>query len=126
MDELITYMGYEWVQIDGGILTIGLTEEGLEEFDSISHVDLPDEQSQLAPDEVCGELDTDQGPVNLYCPVDGRVIEINEAVIQRPTLIQGDCFGDGWLFKVEAENPDQIDGLTIAATDEGDPEPKEE
>lgn len=109
MEDLITYMGYEWIQIDGDILTIGINEEGLEEFDSINSVDIPSEGTTVAPDEVCGELDTDQGPLNIYCPVDGRVIEVNEAVIENPSLIHGDCMGDGWLFKVEAENPDQLD-----------------
>jgi glycine cleavage system H protein len=104
MQEPITYMSYHWILIDGDELTVGVNDECLQEFTDIESVDLPPDGTQVHPDEVCGELDTDAGPVNIYCPVDGTVIELNEAVVNNPKLIIEDPHGDGWLFRVQAES----------------------
>src|SRR3954470_464345 len=115
MKDLITYMGYEWVMVEDGVATIGINEAGLDEFTEISSVNLPTENEEVIPDEVCGELDTDQGPMNLYSPVEGNVIEVNEAVIENPSLISEDNFGDGWLFRVEPKTPSDLDELSSAS-----------
>jgi glycine cleavage system H protein len=112
MDDLITYMGYEWIQIEDETITIGINEEGLDEFNDINKVDLPTENEAIEADEVIGELDTDEGPLNLYCPIEGTVIEVNAAVLEDPNLIKEDCYGDGWLFKVEAKRPKDLKKLT--------------
>lgn len=119
-DELITYMGYEWVLIDDGVITIGINDQGLEEFTDINSLNMPTDGEEVIPDEVCGELDTDQGPMNLYSPVEGNVVEINEAVIENPSLIMEDPFGDGWLFKVEPKNSSDLDELSSASTNDKD------
>lgn len=111
MEEMISYMNYLWVQVDDNIITVGVTEEGLEAFDEVEKATLPLENTEVTADDVCGELDTDQGPFSLFSPIDGTVVEINEAVIQNPNLIIEDALGDGWLFKVEASDPDQIEEL---------------
>lgn len=120
MEDLITYMGYMWIQVDDGILTFGINDAGLDEFTEINSVDLPAENDSVEPDEVCGELETDQGPLNLYCPLEGKVVEVNEAVVEKPTLIQEDCYGDGWLFRVEPANAADIDELSSASTNDRD------
>lgn len=112
MDDLITYMGYEWIQAeDDGTITVGINDAGLDEFSEILSIALPDEDEAVTPDGICGELETDQGPMNLYSPIRGRVIEVNEAVVENPDLIQEDCYGDGWLFKIEADRVEDIDRL---------------
>lgn len=119
-DEIMTFLGYEWVQLDDGLLTVGINEQGLEEFTEINSVALPSENEDVHPDEVCGELDTDQGPLNLYSPVEGVVVEINEAVRENPSLIIDEPFGDGWLFKVEPNNMSDIEELSNASTNDND------
>lgn len=119
-DELITYMGYEWVLIDDGVVTIGINDQGLEEFTDINSLNMPTDGEEVITDEVCGELDTDQGPMNLYSPVEGSVVEINEAVIENPSLIMEDPYGDGWLFKVEPKNASDLDELASASTNDKD------
>lgn len=120
MKDLITYMGYEWVMVEDGVVTVGINEAGLDEFTEVSSANLPAENEEVIPDEVCGELDTDQGPMNLYSPVEGNVIEINEAVIENPSLISEDCYGDGWLFRVEPKNSGDLDELSSASTNDRD------
>lgn len=119
-DEMITYMGYEWVLIDDGVVTIGINDQGLEEFTDINSLNMPTDGEEVITDEVCGELDTDQGPMNLYSPVEGSVVEINEAVIENPSLIMEDPYGDGWLFKVEPKNASDLDELASASTNDKD------
>src|SRR4051794_23774757 len=114
MKDLITYMGYEWIMNEDGILTVGINDDGLAELSDISAVKLPEVDEEIAPDEICGEIETESGPMNLYCPVEGQVIEINEAVVEDPNLIVEDSYGDGWLFRVEAKNSSDVDELVSA------------
>ncbi len=120
MKEQITYMGYEWIQIEDGVVTIGINDAGLEEFTEVNATKLPAENEEVITDEVCGELDTDQGAMNLYSPVEGIVVEVNEAVVENPSLIMEDCYGDGWLFKVEPKNASDLDELSSASTNDRD------
>ncbi|MCB0366073.1 MAG: glycine cleavage system protein H [Bdellovibrionaceae bacterium] len=128
MDDLITYMGYEWVQSDDdGLITIGINEDGLDEFSEIMSANLPSEGEEVSGDEVCGELETDQGPMNIYSPISGSIVEINEAVVENPDLILEDCYGDGWLVRIEADRPEDIERLARAGSsadedDDGDEE----
>jgi glycine cleavage system H protein len=101
-NDVRNFMGYLWVQEEDGIITIGINEEGLADFDSISSVDLPAEQDKVDADEVCGTVETDDGPLDIYSPVSGTVIEINSAVIDEPSLIIEDPFEEGWLIRIEA------------------------
>lgn len=120
MDDFLNYMGYEWLNVDSGQLVIGINEDGLEEFSDILSIDLPGEGDEVNPDEVCGEIETDQGPLNLYSPISGRVIEVNEAVVEDPSLIQQDPLGDGWLFKIEPDEMSDLDNLGQATTNDLD------
>ncbi len=115
-EDFIPYMGYEWLQVEDETVTIGISEEGLSELSDISTVKLPSENEEVTPDEVCGEIETDEGALNLYCPVEGKVIEINAAVVENPSLIMEDPYGDGWLFRVEPNNPEDLDDLGQASS----------
>lgn len=131
-DEFIPFMVYEWLQVEDGSVTIGISEEGLEELAEVTAVNLPSEGEDIGADEVCGEIETESGPLNLYSPVDGKVVEINAAVVENPQLIFEDPYGDGWLFRVEAKNADDLDELTEVdsgdddADDDDDDEEEEE
>lgn len=108
-NKIITYMDNLWVSVDDSILTIGVLESGLEDATEIYHVDLPTENSEIEGEEICGEVHTDDGPINLYSPVQGTVIEINSSMITNPKLLFEESEGDCWLFKVEASDEDDIE-----------------
>jgi glycine cleavage system H protein len=116
-EEFIPYMGYEWLQVEDETVTIGISEEGLSELSEITAVNLPAENEAVSPDEICAEIETDEGPLNIYCPIEGKVVEINAAVVENPSLIFEDPFGDGWLLRVEAANPDDIAELEQGVSD---------
>src|SRR5258708_7786085 len=111
-EDFIPYMGYEWLQVEDDTVTVGISDEGLSELTDISSVKLPAENEDVTPDEICGEIETDEGVLNLYCPVEGKVIEINAAVVENPSLIMEDPYGDGWIFRVEPNNPEDLGELS--------------
>jgi len=108
----ITYMGHQWLSIEDDVITIGVIEESLDELDDITKVDLPPESELVEKDEICGELETKDGSLNIYAPVEGTVFEINAAVIDSPSLIKEDPYGDGWVIKIQANDVDEVKELT--------------
>lgn len=114
--ETITYMGTQWIQIEDNIITVGINEDGLESIDDIQKIDLPKEGDQVETDEICGELETNDGPVNIFSPVMGSVLETNTAVLENPELIVDDCYGEGWLLKIEANNTEELNELVNGAS----------
>ncbi|MBK9323027.1 MAG: glycine cleavage system protein H [Bdellovibrionaceae bacterium] len=117
-------MGYLWVQNEDGVITIGINEDGLADFDEITSVDLPAEQDKVEAEEVCGTVETDDGPLDIYSPVSGTVIEINSAVIDDPSLIQEDPYEEGWLIRIEAS--DDLDDEDEEDDDDDDEDDEEE
>jgi glycine cleavage system H protein len=125
-EEFIPFMGYEWIQIESGTVTVGISEEGLNELGDITAINLPAENEDVNPDEICGEIETDEGPMNLYSPVEGKIIEINQAVVENPSLLLEDPYGDGWLFRVEAEDADDLEDIDEDEDDDDDEDEDEE
>lgn len=103
-DDLKNFMGYMWLQEADGIVTIGLNEEGLQDFEEISSVELPSEGEKIDTETVIGTIETDDGPLDIYSPVNGTILEINGQVIENPSLIQEDPYEEGWLVRIEASD----------------------
>ena len=111
----VTYMGHQWLTIEGEVITVGIMEEALEELDAIIKVDVPAENESVEKDEICGELETKDGSLNIYAPVEGTVLEVNTSVTENPELIHEDPYSEGWILKIEAANADDIKELTSGA-----------
>ena len=116
-NKIITFMENLWVSIEDSVITIGVLESGLEDATEIYNVDLPAENSEVEGEEICGEVHTDDGPINLYSPVAGTVLEINPTVIANPKILFEDSEGDCWLFKVEANEEEEIERFIKESSD---------
>lgn len=92
---------HEWVLVEGSIATVGITAYAAEKLGDIVFVDLPKVGSTVASGTVVGEIESTKSVGELFAPVDGTVIESNEAVSASPELVNSDPFGEGWLIKVE-------------------------
>lgn len=101
-DDVKNFMGNLWYRDEDGIITIGINEDALEEFESIVSIDLPAEHEEVDEDVVIGSIETDDGPLDIYSPVSGTVIEINSAVLEDSSLILEDPYEEGWLVRIEA------------------------
>lgn len=123
-DDVRNYMGYLWYRQEDGVITIGINEDGLEDFESISSVDLPAEQEEVDTETVIGSIETSDGPLDIYSPVDGTVIEINTSVIDDPSLIMEDPYEEGWLVRIESS--DDVDDEDEDDEDDDDDEDDED
>jgi glycine cleavage system H protein len=103
-DDVRNFMGYLWYKEEDGIITIGVNEDGLEDFEEISTVELPAEHEEVDADVVIGTIETDDGPLDIYSPISGTVIEVNTQVIDDPSVIMEDPYEEGWLVRIEAED----------------------
>lgn len=113
----IPYMGHQWVTVEGDVITVGVMEEALEELDTITKIDLPAENDSVEKDEICGELETKDGNLNIYAPVEGTILEVNSAVLDNPELISEEPYGEGWIVKIEAANSADIKEITSGNND---------
>lgn len=101
-DDVRNFMGYLWYKEEDGVITIGINEDGLEDFEEITSVELPSEGEKIEADVVLGTIETDDGPLDIYSPVDGTISEVNNQVIEDPSLIQEEPYEEGWLIRIEA------------------------
>lgn len=114
----MTYMGYEWIAVEDGIVTLGLTEDAVSDLSDEITLNLPEQDDVVTAGKICGDIESDNGNLNLYSPVSGTIIEVNEAVLENPEILQDDPTDEGWLFKVEADDPDKLDNLSLRATNQ--------
>jgi glycine cleavage system H protein len=102
--DIKNFNHHMWYQEVDGIITIGINEEGLADITEITSIDLPPEQEKLEEDVAIGTIETDDGPLDIFVPVEGTVIEVNSQVLEDPSLIQEDPYEEGWLLRIEASD----------------------
>ncbi|MBQ9711952.1 MAG: glycine cleavage system protein GcvH, partial [Bacteroidales bacterium] len=105
---------HEWVKVDGDVAVIGVSDFAQEEMGDITYVDLPDVDDEFEKGEEFGALESVKAASDLYCPVSGTVIEVNEALDDEPEKINEDAFGS-WIIKVRMSDPGELEGLLDAA-----------
>jgi glycine cleavage system H protein len=99
-EELKYTAEHEWVLVDGDVATVGITDYAAEKLGDVVYVELPAVGSDVVEGTVVGEIESTKSVGELFAPVDGEVVEANDAVVERPELVNSDPFGDGWLVKV--------------------------
>lgn len=117
-----------WYREEDGLITIGINEEGLADITEITSLDLPSENESVGEDVAIGTIETDDGPLDIYSPVAGKVVEINSSVVEDPSLIQEDPYEEGWILRIESsedlddEDEDEEDELDEDEEDEEEDE----
>ena len=101
---------HEWVALAGDVATIGITDYAADKLGDVVFVELPAVGAGLSAGEVCGEIESTKSVGELYVPLDGEVVEVNDAVVDDPSLVNSDAFGDGWLLKLRVD-PGAVDAL---------------
>ncbi len=114
LEGLLYSESHEWVKVDGDIAVIGVSDFAQEEMGDITYVDLPDVDDEFEKGEEFGALESVKAASDLYCPVSGTVIEVNEALDDEPEKINEDAFGS-WIIKVRMSDPSELEGLLDAA-----------
>ena len=101
---------HEWVALEGTTATIGITDFAADALGDIVFVELPEVGAELSRGDVFGEAESTKSVSELYAPVTGTVVAINDAVVDDPALLNSTPFGDAWLIKVEVADG-ALDGL---------------
>lgn len=105
---------HEWVRLEDGIAVVGLTSWAAEQLSDITYVELPSVGEDLAAEVVFGTVESVKAAADLLCPIDGEVVEVNEAIADNPDPIGADPYDDGWLIKLKPANVSQMDSLMTA------------
>lgn len=99
-DKLQYTKTHEWVKAEEGALTIGITDHAQTMLGDLVYVELPEVETNFDGGQECAVVESVKAAADIYCPVSGEVVEINEAVIENPQLINEDPYGKGWLMRV--------------------------
>lgn len=105
---------HTWLLIEGNTGTIGITEFAQSELGEIVYVDLPNVGYSFEKDKVFGSVEAIKTVSDLFIPVSGKVIEANKKLLQTPTFVNDDPYGEGWIIKIEITNSDEIQALHSA------------
>jgi glycine cleavage system H protein len=91
---------HEWIAVDGDVATIGITAYAAEKLGDVVYVDLPKVGAKVSGGAVVGEIESTKSVGELFAPVSGEVVEINQAIVDQPDLVNADPFGGAWMIKV--------------------------
>ncbi len=105
---------HEWVKVEGNIAIVGITDHAQHEMGDLSYVDMPEVDDELEKGDEFGAVESVKAASDLYSPVSGTVVEINEELEDVPELLNQDAFAN-WIMKVEMSDPSELEGLMDAA-----------
>ena len=105
---------HEWVKVTDDGLIVGITEYAQREMGDIVFADLPQVGAEYKKGESLAVIESVKAVSDIYAPVGGTIIEVNEALVDSPELINDDCYGEGWLVKLSPETDAELDGLLSA------------
>ena len=105
---------HEWVKVEGNVAIVGITDFAQHAMGDLSYVDMPEVDDELEAGEEFGAVESVKAASDLFSPVSGTVIEINEELEDAPELLNQDAFAN-WIMKVEMSDPSELEGLMDAA-----------
>jgi glycine cleavage system H protein len=105
---------HEWIEVNGDVATVGITVHAQDALGDIVFVDLPEVGKSFAEKEVAGVVESVKAAADVYMPVTGEVVEVNEALRDDPALANTDPLKAGWFFKVKLAKPAELDALMDA------------
>jgi glycine cleavage system H protein len=106
---------HEWVRVEGGLATVGITDYAAHELGDVVFVELPEIGRTVAQSAAIGVIESVKAVSDLFAPLAGDVVEANAELSSEPELLNSDPFGKGWMLRIEIADASQIDGLLDAA-----------
>ena len=102
---------HEWLKLEGDVATVGITTYAVEQLGDLVFVELPEVGATFSKDGNAATVESVKAASDVYCPLDGEVVEINQAIVDDPSLVNSDPQGAGWFFKLKLKNLSDADGL---------------
>ncbi|TRW48073.1 glycine cleavage system protein GcvH [Aliidiomarina halalkaliphila] len=114
-NELKYASTHEWIRDEGdGVYTVGITDHAQELLGDMVFVELPEVGDNVAAGDDCAVAESVKAASDIYAPIAGEIIAVNEELEDSPELVNNDPFGDGWLFKIKADDESEVAGLLDA------------
>jgi glycine cleavage system H protein len=110
-DNLKYTIDHEWVKIEDDIATIGITEFAQGELGDVIFVELPEVDDEFESQETFGTVEAVKTVADLLLPISGKIIKINESLEDSPDNVNTDCYGEGWIIKIEISDASELDNL---------------
>lgn len=102
---------HEWLRLTGDQVTIGITDHAQSQMGDIVFIELPEVGDEITRGEAFGTLESTKAVSELFAPISGKIVEINETLIDAPEAINEDPYGDGWMLRVEPADPSDLDDM---------------
>lgn len=109
--ELMYTKDHEWAQVDDNIVSVGITEYAQDALGEIVYVELPEEGQKVNQGEPFGVVESVKAVSDLYAPVSGTVVEVNDFLMEQPGNLNDDPYGDGWLIRIELDSEKELTTL---------------
>ena len=102
---------HEWLKIDGDVATIGITKHATEMLGDIVFVELPEKGASVEKDGTAGVVESTKAASDVYTPISGEVVDVNQSIVDDPSKINADPEGDAWFFKIKVKDKKELDTL---------------
>ena len=102
---------HEWARLDGDVVTVGITDHAQEALGDLVYVELPDVGATVAAGDEAGVVESVKAASDIYAPVSGEVIAVNEALGDTPEIINTDPYNEGWIYKIRVTDVSELDNL---------------
>ena len=102
---------HEWLRPEGDVVVVGITEHAAEALGDLVFVELPEPGTKVAKDDEIVVIESVKAASDILAPLDGEIVEVNEAIVEDPTLVNQDPLGEAWFFKMKVDDPSQLDNL---------------
>jgi glycine cleavage system H protein len=114
-NELRYATTHEWIRAEGdGVYTVGISEHAQDLLGDMVFVDLPDAGDAVAQADDCAVAESVKAASDIYAPITGEIVEVNEQLEDSPELVNSDPYGEGWMFKIKAEDESEVESLLDA------------
>lgn len=107
-DDLKYTKDHEWVKVEGTTATIGITDHAQSHLGDIVYVELPGEGEAVTKEETFGVVESVKAVSDCFAPVSGKVVEVNDPLKESPEVLNEDCYGEGWMIRVELADPSEV------------------
>ena len=105
---------HEWVAVDGARARVGITDYAQDALGDIVYVQLPSAGATVAANAACAEVESTKSVSDIYAPLSGTIVEVNDALGDEPELVNQDPYGRGWIFAIELSDPTEVNALLDA------------
>ena len=105
---------HEWARLDGDVVTVGVTDYAQEQLSDVVYVELPQIGQRVKQMDAFGVLEAVKTVTDLYSPVSGEIIDVNQAIADDPALVNQSPYDEGWMVMIRLDDPSELDGLMDA------------